>query len=176
MEGLTMKNFTTAQRLEQVMKSRNMRQVDILNAAEPYCKKYGTNSARTICRSTCLAKLSRGRINWRFWDWRWTCRKRGWWDTMFQQKEKYRPSLHWATGGRKNMCNYLSFWWWPERYDYSRDKRDSTGQIIRSLSSSVNLEKSSAARRVFRHGCPSVCFSLCLILLLYFLLPAHFWL
>lgn len=36
-----MKNFTTAQRLEQVMKSRNMRQVDILNAAEPYCKKYG---------------------------------------------------------------------------------------------------------------------------------------
>ena len=41
MEGLTMKNFTTAQRLEQVMKSRNMRQVDILNAAEPYCKKYG---------------------------------------------------------------------------------------------------------------------------------------
>ena len=41
MEGLTMKNFTTAQRLEQVMKNRNMRQVDILNAAEPYCKKYG---------------------------------------------------------------------------------------------------------------------------------------
>ena len=36
-----MKEFTTAQRLEQVMKSRNMRQVDILNAAEPYCKKYG---------------------------------------------------------------------------------------------------------------------------------------
>ena len=36
-----MKKFTTAQRLEQVMKSRNMRQVDILNAAEPYCKKYG---------------------------------------------------------------------------------------------------------------------------------------
>ena len=36
-----MKNFTTAQRLEQVMKSRNMRQVDILNAAEPYCKTYG---------------------------------------------------------------------------------------------------------------------------------------
>ena len=41
-----MKNFTTAQRLEQVMKSRNMRQVDILNAAEPYCKKYGLKAAR----------------------------------------------------------------------------------------------------------------------------------
>ncbi len=36
-----MKEFTTAQRLEQIMRSRNMRQVDILNAAEPYCKKYG---------------------------------------------------------------------------------------------------------------------------------------
>ena len=41
MEGLTMKQFTTSQRLEQIMRSRNMRQVDILNAAEPYCKKYG---------------------------------------------------------------------------------------------------------------------------------------
>ena len=36
-----MKQFTTSQRLEQIMRSRNMRQVDILNAAEPYCKKYG---------------------------------------------------------------------------------------------------------------------------------------
>ena len=41
MEGLTMKQFTTSQRLEQIMRSRNMRQVDILNAAEPYCRKYG---------------------------------------------------------------------------------------------------------------------------------------
>ena len=36
-----MKQFTTSQRLEQIMRSRNMRQVDILNAAEPYCRKYG---------------------------------------------------------------------------------------------------------------------------------------
>ena len=41
MEGLTKKQFTTSQRLEQIMRSRNMRQVDILNAAEPYCRKYG---------------------------------------------------------------------------------------------------------------------------------------
>lgn len=36
-----MKQLTTSQRLEQIMRSRNMRQVDILNAAEPYCRKYG---------------------------------------------------------------------------------------------------------------------------------------
>lgn len=36
-----MKKFTTSQRLDQIMQSKNMRQVDILNAAEPYCKKYG---------------------------------------------------------------------------------------------------------------------------------------
>lgn len=36
-----MKSFTTAQRLKQIMELRNLRQVDILHAAEPYCKKYG---------------------------------------------------------------------------------------------------------------------------------------
>lgn len=36
-----MKKSTTAQRLRQIMNSRNLRQVDILTAAEPYCEKYG---------------------------------------------------------------------------------------------------------------------------------------
>lgn len=35
-----MKKLTTAQRLKQIMEARNMRQVDILRAAEPFCKKY----------------------------------------------------------------------------------------------------------------------------------------
>lgn len=36
-----MKTNTTANRIKQLMDMRNMRQVDILKAAEPYCKKYG---------------------------------------------------------------------------------------------------------------------------------------
>lgn len=36
-----MKNYSTAQRLKQVMDARNMRQVDILAAAKPFCDKYG---------------------------------------------------------------------------------------------------------------------------------------
>lgn len=36
-----MEKTTTAQRLKQVMDARDMRQVDILRAAEPFCKKYG---------------------------------------------------------------------------------------------------------------------------------------
>lgn len=35
-----MKKYTTAQRLKQIMDARNLRQVDILRAADPYCKKY----------------------------------------------------------------------------------------------------------------------------------------
>ncbi len=35
-----MKKLTTAQRLQQVMNERNIKQVDILRMAEPYCKKY----------------------------------------------------------------------------------------------------------------------------------------
>lgn len=36
-----MKAYTTSQRLKQVMTARNMRQVDVLKAAEPFCNKYG---------------------------------------------------------------------------------------------------------------------------------------
>lgn len=36
-----MKDYSTSQRLKQIMDMRGYRQVDILAAAEPYCKKYG---------------------------------------------------------------------------------------------------------------------------------------
>ena len=36
-----MKAYNTSQRLKQVMTARNMRQVDVLKAAEPFCNKYG---------------------------------------------------------------------------------------------------------------------------------------
>lgn len=32
--------FTTSQRLRELMKARNLRQVDILESAKPYCEKY----------------------------------------------------------------------------------------------------------------------------------------
>lgn len=35
-----MKTSSTSQRLKQIMADRNLRQVDILTAAEPYCRKY----------------------------------------------------------------------------------------------------------------------------------------
>lgn len=35
-----MKKISTAQRLQQVMNEKNIKQVDILKMAEPYCKKY----------------------------------------------------------------------------------------------------------------------------------------
>lgn len=36
-----MKKDTTADRLKQIMKEENLRQIDILKRTEPYCKKYG---------------------------------------------------------------------------------------------------------------------------------------
>lgn len=35
-----MKKFTTSQRLKQIMDIKKLRQVDILEAAQPFCKKY----------------------------------------------------------------------------------------------------------------------------------------
>ena len=37
-----MKKYTTSQRLKQIMTERNIKQVDILKNAEPFCKKYDT--------------------------------------------------------------------------------------------------------------------------------------
>lgn len=36
-----MKDLTTADRLQQIMSERSLRQVDILEACKPYCEKYG---------------------------------------------------------------------------------------------------------------------------------------
>lgn len=55
-----MKDFTTAQRLEQVMKSRSMRQVDILNAAQPYCKKYGVKLGKNDLSQYVSGKVEPG--------------------------------------------------------------------------------------------------------------------
>lgn len=38
-----MKPFTTSQRLQQIMNERGIKQVDIVNAARPFCEKYGVN-------------------------------------------------------------------------------------------------------------------------------------
>ena len=36
-----MKSSSTSERLKQIMKERNLKQVDILEACQPYCEKYG---------------------------------------------------------------------------------------------------------------------------------------
>ena len=41
-----MKEYSTSQRLKQIMDIKKMRQVDILHAAEPYCKRFGP----LVCR------------------------------------------------------------------------------------------------------------------------------
>ena len=41
LEVANMKSHTTADRLNQIMKERGMRQIDILEAAKPFCEKYG---------------------------------------------------------------------------------------------------------------------------------------
>ena len=41
-----MKKTNTADRLNAVMKERNLKQVDILRAAKPFCEKYGVKLAK----------------------------------------------------------------------------------------------------------------------------------
>ena len=41
-----MKNSSTSERLKQIMNDRSLRQVDILEAAKPFCEKYGVKLAK----------------------------------------------------------------------------------------------------------------------------------
>ena len=41
-----MKICTTSTRLKQIMSERNLRQVDIIEKARPFCEKYGVNLAK----------------------------------------------------------------------------------------------------------------------------------
>lgn len=55
-----MKNYTTSQRLKQIMDARNMRQVDVLEAAEPYCKKYGVKLEKNALSQYVSGKVEPG--------------------------------------------------------------------------------------------------------------------
>ena len=55
-----MKNHTTEQRLKQLMDARNLKQVDILNAAEPYCKTYGIKLGKNALSQYVSGKVAPG--------------------------------------------------------------------------------------------------------------------
>lgn len=55
-----MKNCTTSQRLKQIMDARGMRQVDVLTAAEPYCKKYGVKLGKNALSQYVAGKVEPG--------------------------------------------------------------------------------------------------------------------
>lgn len=51
-----MKNENTAIRLRKIMSDRNLRQVDILNLTEPYCKKYDVKMNKSDISQYCSGK------------------------------------------------------------------------------------------------------------------------
>lgn len=55
-----MKSQTTSQRLKQIMTTRGLRQVDILKAAEPYCKKYGVKLGKNDLSQYVSGKVEPG--------------------------------------------------------------------------------------------------------------------
>lgn len=55
-----MKKYSTADRLKQIMNARNMRQVDILEASEPYCNKYGIKLEKNALSQYVSGKVEPG--------------------------------------------------------------------------------------------------------------------
>lgn len=55
-----MKTYSTAQRLKQLMDERNIRQVDILSAAAPFCKKYGIKLDKSALNQYISGKVTPG--------------------------------------------------------------------------------------------------------------------
>jgi transcriptional regulator with XRE-family HTH domain len=55
-----MKTANTASRLKEIMDERRLRQVDILNAAKPYCEKYGIKLGRNDLSQYVSGKVEPG--------------------------------------------------------------------------------------------------------------------
>jgi transcriptional regulator with XRE-family HTH domain len=55
-----MKKYTTSQRLKQIMEARQLRQVDILEAAEPFCKKYNVKLEKNALSQYVSGKVEPG--------------------------------------------------------------------------------------------------------------------
>ena len=52
-----MKKTSTATRLREIMNDRNLRQVDILNLAKPYCEQYGVKLNKSDLSQYCSGKV-----------------------------------------------------------------------------------------------------------------------
>lgn len=55
-----MRQHSTSQRLKEIMAMKNYRQVDILEAAEPYCKKYGVKLGKNALSQYVSGKVEPG--------------------------------------------------------------------------------------------------------------------
>lgn len=55
-----MKKYTTSYRLKQIMTERNLKQVDILNMAYPYCKKFGVKLGKNDLSQYVSGKVEPG--------------------------------------------------------------------------------------------------------------------
>lgn len=55
-----MKKLTTADRLNQILCERNIKQKDILEACQPYCEKYGVKLNKNDLSQYCSGKVTPG--------------------------------------------------------------------------------------------------------------------
>lgn len=55
-----MKSSSTSERLKQIMNERSLRQVDILEAAKPFCEKYGVKLAKNDLSQYVSGKVEPG--------------------------------------------------------------------------------------------------------------------
>lgn len=55
-----MEKVTTAERLQEIMTERNLRQVDILTLAKPYCDKYGVKLGKNAISQYVSGKVEPG--------------------------------------------------------------------------------------------------------------------
>ena len=51
------KKSNTAERLKEIMNQRGLKQIDIVNAAQPFCEKYGVKLGRNDVSQYCAGKV-----------------------------------------------------------------------------------------------------------------------
>lgn len=90
------RSHTVAERLNEVMTIRGLKQADVLNLAKPYCDKLNikSNSVRTISVNMSLGKWNLDKEKLPYWGWHYRYPNYGLWDTMYQwRKHTIIPAL-----------------------------------------------------------------------------------
>ena len=144
-----MKEYSTSQRLKQIMDIKKMRQVDILHAAEPYCKRFDVKLNKNDLSQYVSGKTLPGQDKLTILGLALGVSEAWLMGYDVSMERSVTPTAETSDGRTKEYIELLAADPGKARYHHLRDKRAFSWLIIISCWLSESFENSSAASSVF---------------------------